>query len=464
LAQVRTAPETRNADRLARHVLSRLVCLGSHTITGLLSTSGRQFHDWSADYRLYGHNRVDPQALFEPVRDWLCRQNSSGPVVMAMDDTRVRKSGKKTHGVKYTRDPMGPPFHVNFIQAQRFLQMSTACAGPSGEARMIPIDWRHAPVPRKPKPSATAEEIARYQEHEKRCRISEVGVGRIAHLRTWLDKNGAEHRTLRTVVEGSFTNRTVLKHLPENTTLVGRIRSDAKLYHLPDQEPDGRGRRRVYGLPAPTPEQLRQDETHRWKTVDVFFGGEMRQVDVKQLGPLRWRAAGENLDLQLLVLRPIPYRTTATGKKLYRNPAYLICTDPEAELQEVIQHYLWRWDIEVNFRDEKTLLGGGKAQVRTQAAVENVTGTAVAAYAMLLLAGAMCRENNTNRLHLPAPKWQRRKPKRLTTTTLVQNLRYELWAQSIHFSGFNLKTLLNSKPEKIPTTPESALFYANRYS
>lgn len=28
---------------------------------------------------------------------------------------------------------------------------------------------------------------------------------------------------------------------------------------------------------------------------------------------------------------------------------------------------LWRWGIEVNFRDEKTLLGTGEAQVRTAA-------------------------------------------------------------------------------------------------
>jgi hypothetical protein len=30
---------------------------------------------------------------------------------------------------------------------------------------------------------------------------------------------------------------------------------------------------------------------------------------------------------------------------------------------------LWRWEVEVNFRDEKTLLGFGQSQVRSDPAV-----------------------------------------------------------------------------------------------
>jgi hypothetical protein len=51
------------------------------------------------------------------------------------------------------------------------------------------------------------------------------------------------------------------------------------------------------------------------------------------------------------------YRLTKNGKLLYRKPAYLICTDPNADIREILQAYIWRWDIEVNFRDEKITLG-----------------------------------------------------------------------------------------------------------
>jgi hypothetical protein len=463
LAQLPGLSDTRKAERVSRHILAQLVCLGTHTITGILSTSGRQFHDWSADYRMYGCDRIDSQDLFGAVRNRLCRQDE-GPLVTAVDDTRLRKTGKRISGVRYTRDPMGPPFHVNLIAAQRFLQTSMAARGSGGRARMIPVDWCHAPLPKKPHPSAPQQQWDQYHTLCTLGRISRVAMQRIHHLRQWLDENHARSRRLWTVVDGTFTNRTVLQNLPENTTLVGRVRSDAKFHHLPDAQPPAQGRRRVYGKPAPTPEELRQDEGHPWQSVQVFLGGENRELRVKQLGPLRWRTAGGDVTLLLIVIAPTKYRLTKQGKLLYRKPAYLICTDPEAELGDIIQYYLWRWDIEVNIRDEKTLLGVGEAQVRTPAAVQNVTGTAVAAYAMLLTAAVLGPNNHPVSDHLPAPKWHPSKSHRLTTSRLIQNLRFELWAQSIHFSGFALSRRHNTNPQKNSPHLESALFYAHRYS
>lgn len=447
---------------MTNHVLAQLACLGTHTVTGLLSTCGRQFRDWSADYRLYERNRIQSEALFGPVRRKLCEQ--PGPVVTALDDTRLRKTGRKTHGVKYMRDPLGPPFRINFVLAQRFLQTSMACKGEDGQARMIPVDWVHAPIPQKPKANAPDEQWSQYRVQEKACRISEVGAQRIKHMRTWLDENGARERILWTVADGSFTNGTVLKQLPQRTIYVGRIRADAKLYHMPHGQAQARGRRRVYGDQAPTPDQLRQDQSVPWKELDVFFGGKKRTLRVKQLKALRWRTAGQKHTLQLLVIAPTSYRLRKNGKLLYRRPAYLICTDPDAQLAEIIQHYLWRWDIEVNFRDEKTLLGVGDAQVRTPAAVQNVTACAVAAYAMLLTAAAQCQQQNRALDHLPTPKWQRKRSHRATTMNLIKNLRYEMWARSIHFSGFARQQRRDKKPEKRIPDLNSAVFYAARYS
>jgi hypothetical protein len=338
-----------------------------------------------------------------------------------------------------------------------------ACTGELGQARMIPVDWVHAPLPLKPKRNATEQQWKAYNAKSKQSRISVLGAARIKHMRSWLNENGAKERRLWTTVDGSFTNGSVLKNLPQNTTLVGRIRADAKLYHLPEQQPH-KGRRRVYGNRAHTPEQLRQDETIPWQYHKVFFGGKTRQLRVKQLGPLRWRAAGQHHDLQLLVIAPTPYRLSKNSKLLYRKPAYLICTDPQAPIAQLVQHYLWRWDIEVNFRDQKTLLGVGEAQVRTAKAVQNVTGCAVAAYAMLLTAAAQCQKQNTTFQNLPRPKWQQKTSYRPTTMRLIQNLRAELWARSIHFSSFQIQQQTNTKPEKRPLNLASALFYATSYS
>ncbi len=448
-------------ERVRRHLLSQLLCLGRHTVTGLLGTSGRLFCDWSADYRMYSDDRVDPEALFLPVRQSLTKRlDDARPLVVAMDDTRVRKSGRKTHGVKYTRDPLGPPFHVNLIKAQRFLQISMACAAHNGMARMIPIDFVHAPAPQKPRRNADEQAHALYRQAQRDMALPNVGAQRLHALRENMDAESQADRPLWAVVDGGYTNGTLLKHLPPRTTLVGRIRSDAKLYDLPETSASGRGRKLVYGKRAPTPEELRQDHTVPWQRVRAFAAGKMHDFKIKILRSLRWRPAGQAHNRCLIVIAPLGYRLTKHSRMIYRRPAFLICTDPDADIQQVIQAYVWRWDIEVNFRDEKTILGVGQAQVRKPKAVENVPALAVAAYAMLLTAAATTYGPAGQPDTLPAPKWQNKETARASTQTLLQHLRHEVWAQSLNFSGFMSSHAPNPKPEKVQNCLPNALFYA----
>jgi len=122
------------------------------------------------------------------------------------------------------------------------------------------------------------------------------------------------------VVDGLYTNSTVLRELPENTTLIGRIRGDAKLYHLPEAQPD-KGRHRVYGTQAPTPKALLLCEQTPFETVKAMWGGEEQVLRVKKLAPLRWRPAGEAHQLQLVCIAPTRYRLSKNSTLLYRQPA-----------------------------------------------------------------------------------------------------------------------------------------------
>ena len=443
-------------------MLSQLLCLGRHTLTGVLGTSGRLFCDWTADYRMYSaQQRLDPQGLFTPVRQALTGLlKPDEPLVAALDDTRLRKSGRKTFGVKYTRDPLGPPFHVNFIKAQRMLQLSMACPAGNGMARMIPVDFVHAPTGPKPAFQADAQERQRCAQLCRACALPNVAAQRVAALRQALDHDGQAARPLWSVVDGGYTNRTFLKHRPARTVLVGRIRSDAKLYHLPEALPGHMGRHCVYGQRAPTPEQLRQDSTVPWLPVQAFAAGKTHTFKIKTLAPLRWRAAGKDQNLRVIVIAPLAYKLTRNGHYLYRKPAYLICTDPEATIAQVLQAYIWRWDIEVNFRDEKTLLGLGQAQVRHAHSVEKVPALAVAAYAMLITAATQAFGPTGKPDQLPAPKWQRKQHIRASTQSLINHLRSEVWGRAIRFSGFATQGSSHKKPQKLNPCLEGALFYA----
>jgi hypothetical protein len=122
---MKTFCQQRTRERAKRQALSQLACIGRHTITGLACTAGRQFVDGSGDYRLYSRDRWEVRKIFEPIVGSILELLPSDmPFVVGTDDTLVHKTGRKIRGVGYGRDPLSPPFHVNLVLRQRFLQMS----------------------------------------------------------------------------------------------------------------------------------------------------------------------------------------------------------------------------------------------------------------------------------------------------------------------------------------------------
>lgn len=420
------------ARRLREHLLAQLICPGRRTVSGLITTLGNQFRDWTADYALYSKNRVNEDAIFKQVRKEVeSFAPSPRPLRVALDDTILRKSGRTIPGSAYRKDPLGPPFNLNLVWAQRRLQLSAAVSDQNGEVRMIPIAFRDASTPRKPRKTAPSEQLELYKEQMKQRNLNALALETLRELQ---QDRAAEHEgvapALRIVVDGSYTNRKMLRHLPENTTLIGRIRKDAKLSSKPDAQAQ-RGRRKFYGEDLPTPEQIRQDPDIPWKRVKARASGKWREFEVKTLAPVRWRVAGE-ADLRLVIIRPVGYRLRKGARKLYTKPAYLICTDPDLPLEDVLQEYIWRWDIEVNHRDEKTILGVGQAQVRNENSVENIPAVAVAAYAMLHIAAIKAYGPGGKPAAIPEAKWRRPgKKQRPSTQDLINELRRELWAQAI---------------------------------
>jgi hypothetical protein len=436
--------------------------MGRHTVTGMLTASGQQFKDWSAAYRLFYGQRMNIDYLFSVVRKNLLEKSLSvdEPVFAHMDDTNIRKRGKKVSGTSWMRDPLGPPFHTNFIWGQRFIQLSVSLPESKGacRSRAIPVDFHHSPTVKKPKKSDKPEAWKDYKEKSKKAKLSRVGCDRIHLLRENLNKQGAENRPLIISVDGSYTNETVLKDLPGNVTLIGRIRKDCSLHALPDVKKKGVGRNRVYGDLLPTPEQVRQSDEYPWQQVEAWAAGKKHQFRIKVVKDVRWRKAGKQ-NLQLVVIAPLGYRLTKKSKKLYRQPAYLLCTDANLDIGKLLQAYLWRWEIEVNFRDEKTLMGCGQAQVRDQDAVAKIPAFIVAAYALMLLADHKVGKRQPQ---LPRAKWYKTTvDQRPTTGDILNSLRSQLWLDQtgINFSHFvNLQKSLRSK-KNIAKPTFSAAFY-----
>lgn len=177
----------------------------------MLSAIGRQFEDWTAAYRLFGRERIDRKALFAPAREAVVsRLEPDESLVVMMDDTLIRKRGRKVHGAAWKRDPLGPPFCTNFVWGQRFLQLSAALPDRDvpGRARGVPIDFLHAPGAVKPRKNAQPEAWEEYRARQAEMKVSTLAAHRLQELR--LEVAG---KRIVCAVDGGFTNQTLFREV-----------------------------------------------------------------------------------------------------------------------------------------------------------------------------------------------------------------------------------------------------------
>jgi hypothetical protein len=424
----------------------------------MLVASGRQDEDWSSAYRLFECDRIDTKELFAPAREAVLEHlGDDEPLYTMIDDTLVRKRGRKICGTAWKRDPLGPAFHTNFVWGQRFFQMSAALpeAGGDGRAVAVPIAFTHAPSAIKPKKNADEGEWERY-----RCEQKKMKLGAIAAKSLHALKEDVPHRQIICSADGGYTNKTVFRDIPDGVTLIGRIRKDARLYEVPEDNV-GRGRKRYYGAQLPTPEEYRQDSNIPWQSVEAFAAGKRHSFDVKTISNARWEGTGDR-DVRIVVIRPLSYRLSKRSRLLYRKPAYLICTDPALDIATLVQSYMWRWEIELGFRDEKTVMGTGQAQVRNTKAVESVPALVVAAYAYLLLAAT---EISCTASSLPRTKWYPAKPgMRCSTQQMIALFRTQMWGIAIsgNKTGFVHQKTSNANRFNYNNSLQSTIIHARR--
>jgi DDE superfamily endonuclease len=408
-------------------------------LTNLISTSGGAHQDWSAHYRLYERHRINEKALFATARHEL-EQNLAPeqPLVVSVDDTLTRKRGKHIAGSGWKRDPLGPPFQTNLVWGQRYVQLSAAWPLGEGRAQSIPIDFMHAPSAAALPRQATEQQRQARREEQKQRNLNTYALQSLHDLR----RSVSRQRPILVCGDGSYTNQSMLRGLPQHTHYLGRTRKDIVLHYEPSAPAPGQsGRRPSYGARAPTPEALRQDDEHPWQSVKAHAAGKEQEFEVKELGPVLWRKSGAHQRLRLIVINTLGYRPRKGAKLQYRAPAYLLSTDLESPLAELVQHYAWRWGIEVNIRDEKQLLGVGEAQVRNAASSQHQPASLVAAYSLLHVAAIQEAQADRDSHTLAPPKWRKRsksdkesdkRTDRLPSTgELQRQLRYEAWAEAI---------------------------------
>lgn len=391
------------------------------TLTNISISTGNFDKKPSAIYKFFSWLKWSPEHLFNPILEQCLPYFKKGYITIGVDDSKFKKTGKKIPHTGWHRDPMSPPFHVNLMWGLRFLQFSVLLPlydAFSISCRAIPISFVDAPPIKKPGKNATEKEKKHYIQAKMTHNLSSIFVSQARKIREFLNHIGASSLRILFVCDGSFCNAICMTMNITGANVLARCRKNAVLCLRAQNE----GKKK-YSAKKFTPEDVRQDESIVYRIGNFFYGGTYRDIRYKEVGNVLWQTVSKLLPLRLIVIAPLPY--VKGGKRNYREPGYLLTTDLITPVEELIQAYLDRLQIEYNFRDEKSIMGVGEAQVRNDKSVSREPAFTVAVYSALLMASVIAHGDRYTKERDMLPAW-RETPQRPSCRMLMKELYHEL--------------------------------------
>jgi len=339
-------------QRVVALALAELFVFARHTVTQLLMSLGLVGSDWSGWYRLYSEERFPYEGASEVLfRETLRHVGEEELYVVGGDGTQTPRSSRKLEGAGWLRNPRTPPFMIGIHAAQRWFNGSWLMPAEAGYSRALPLRWQPA-FTEKSRPVA----------HEPR-KEWEAAVEFLSWVRGQLAKVGRVAQQVLMVGDGSYDNLNLWKALPAGIILLARSAKNRVLYHLPSGQQTGRGRKRVYGERASTPQEVWQ-QRKGWKKLTLVVRGRARHLQYQVRGPFLRKGAADR-PLFLIVVRgkqtprfrrkPLPFLVNATQD----DQARWVLPLPV----ETLLFWAWqRWELEVCHRELKSNFGLGHKQ------------------------------------------------------------------------------------------------------
>jgi hypothetical protein len=277
------------------------------------------------------------------------------PVVVAVDDSVFRRSGRKVYGAAWQHDGSSPArnklsFGTCFVTAGIIVALPF-CSRPV----CLPVLARlHVPgkgTARKPRrqaaPASTVSAAAALV-----ARLAEAFPGRAVH-----------------VVADAHYHGPALRALPETVTWTTRLPKNAVLYGLAPPPVRKPGRRPRKGPRLGTPADLAAAAS--WERVTVRIYGRDQAGDLAEVTCL-WYGC-----LDTATVRVILARDAATTLAL-------VTTDLDTPAAALVERYAARWSIEQAFADARNVLGAGEARNRTRRAVQRTVPFALIIHTLVI--------------------------------------------------------------------------------
>lgn len=321
--------------------LGFLAQVGRHTVTGCLQAAGLAgvWHHARA-HRFFSQARWSPDALGLILLDLVVAKlvPAGTPLLAAVDDTLLRRSGRKVFGC-----------HWHYDAAAKTKRGQRSAWGNNWVVLGVVVR-----LPFLARPVCLPVLFRLWRPKEKR------------RTKPWLARELVElvacrypGRRIEVVADAAYAAQ-ALACLPENVTLTARLRRDAALFAQAPPRTGKRGRPRKKGERLPSLTEIANDASTQWQTVTVSRYGQRAELRVHAVRCL-WYGVFAGQQVTVVLVR----EGRGEGFDLA-----LVSTELEASAAELVERYARRWAIEVAFHEAKQLAGVGEAQNRVERAVE----------------------------------------------------------------------------------------------
>jgi len=364
-------------------LLTGWVFASRRTVMGMIQAAAAvRVKHHSAFHRVFASARWSLDAMglavFRLVLRWLPEDR---PVFLAVDDTLARKRGLKIFGVGMHYDPILSSRGKDIVNwGHNWVVLGVLVRLPFRDDYWfsLPVLFRlyrrRQTVQHEGGAYRTRPELA-VEMLEKLCNVH--GTRRF-HL----------------LADSTYSGKSVVRHLPANCDLTGRMHLDAELFDLPpERRPKAMGRPLRRGPRRPSPRSMLEMAGKRL-ALDIYGRRETARV-VSSIA--LWHRTAAERPLRVVAVEPL-----SSGRKV--QAFYSTCVDATAE--QVLTWYARRWAIEVAFHDAKGHLGFEEPQGWTKRAVKRTAPMAMLLYSLIILWFA---DHGHRHLCFPHRPWYARK-------------------------------------------------------
>jgi hypothetical protein len=424
------------------HVLliGAILAPGKRTVTSALRVMGL-----SDESHFQNYHRALNRAV------WSCRHAGlillrmllatfvpSGPLVLGLDDTIERRWGVKIRARGIYRDPVrSSDSHFVKTSGLRWLSLMLLAEIPwAGRVWALPFLTALAP----------SERYWQKQGRQPKL-LTDWARQLVLQVQHWLPS-----RTLVVVGDGAFASLQLLSDWASRrrpVVCVTRLRLDARLFRpAPPRKKGAMGRPRLVGTRLPSLQQVLADRHTMWQRLSIndWYGQGQRVVELTSATAV-WYHTG---------LPPVPIRWV-----LVRDPQgkfetrALLCTQLDQDPGQILQWFLWRWQVEVTFQEVRTHLGVETQRQWSDLAITRTTPVLLGLFSIVtLLAHALANDG-----HLPIRQAAWYIKTQATFSDAIAAVRQQLWYPANFFTSRSAGNMV-----KIPRVLFSGLCHAVCYA